>query len=253
MFNKLSEKVSLVTGAGSGIGRATAILFANHGAKVVVSDISVKGGEETVKQIIDAGGEAVFIKTDVSQASDVENLINKTVATFGRLDFAHNNAGIEGVMSNVVDCTEENWDRTIATNLKSVWLCMKYEIPAMLKQGGGAIVNTSSIAGLVGFQGLPAYSASKFGIIGLTKVAALEYAKANIRVNAICPGIIDTSMVDRLVEAQPEMKEGLTAATPVGRMGKPEEIAAMVMTLCSSESSFVTGHAMVADGGFTAQ
>jgi len=253
MFTNLSEKVSLVTGAGSGIGRATAILFANYGTKVVVADVSVKGGEETVKQINETGGDAVFIKTDVSLSSDVENLINKTIATYGRLDFAHNNAGIEGVMSNVVDCTEENWDRTIAVNLKSIWLCMKYEIPAMLKHGGGAIVNTSSIAGLIGFQGLPAYTASKFGIIGLTKVAALEYAKANIRVNAICPGVIDTSMVDRLIEAQPEMTEGLTAATPVGRMGKPEEIASMVVSLCSSEASFVTGHAMVVDGGFTAQ
>jgi len=253
MHNKLSGKVSLVTGAGSGIGRATAILFAKQGAKVVVADVSVNGGEETVKKINDTGGEAVFVKTDVSLASDVENLINKAVATYGRLDFAHNNAGIEGIMSSTVDCTEENWDRTIGINLKSIWLCMKYEIPVMLEHGGGAIVNTSSIAGLVGFQGLPAYSASKFGIIGLTKTAALEYAKANIRVNAICPGVINTSMVDRLVEAQPDVESGLTAATPVGRMGTPEEIAAMVVMLCSSGASFVTGHAMVADGGFTSR
>jgi len=253
MINNLSEKVALVTGASSGIGRATAILFAKYGAKVVVADISVKGGEETVNHIQDAGGEAVFINADVSQASDVENLINKTVETYGRLDFAHNNAGIEGMMASTVDCTEENWDRTISINLKSIWLCMKYEIPAMLRHGGGAIVNTSSIAGLVGFQGLAAYSASKFGIIGLTKTTALEYAKANIRVNAICPGVINTSMVDRLLEVQPAMTEDLTAVTPVRRMGKPEEIAAMVVTLCSSDASFVTGHAMVVDGGLIAQ
>jgi len=232
MLTNLSEKVALVTGASSGIGRATAILFAKYGAKVIVADISIKGGEETVKQIEDAGGEATFIKTDVSQASDVKNLINKTIEIYGRLDFAHNNAGIEGIIASTVDCTEENWDRTISINLKSIWLCMKYEIPAMLQHGGGAIVNTSSIAGLVGYQGLAAYSASKFGIIGLTKTAALEYAKANIRVNAICPGVVNTSMVDRLVEAQPDVESGLTAATPVGRMGKPEEIATMVVTLC---------------------
>jgi len=253
MLTNLSGKVALVTGASSGIGRATAILFAKHGAKVIVADVSIKGGEETVKQIGDAGGEATFIKTDVSRASDVNNLINETVEIYGRLDFAHNNAGIEGIMASTVDCTEENWDRTIAINLKSIWLCMKYEIPAMLQHGGGAIVNTSSIAGLVGFQNLPAYSASKFGIIGLTKSAALEYAKANIRVNAICPGVINTSMVDRLIEAQPAMTKDLTAVTPARRMGKPEEIAAMVVTLCSPDASFVTGHAMVVDGGLTAQ
>lgn len=253
MVGKLKGKVALVTGAASGIGRATAIAFSREGAKVVVADILVEGGEETVRMTKKAGGEAIFVKTDVSKAADVEKLIKETVKTYGRLDYAHNNAGIEGITASTADCTEENWDRTVNINLKGVWLSMKYEIPQMLKQGGGVIVNTSSVAGLVGFQGSPAYCASKGGIIQLTRVAALEYAKSNIRVNAVCPGVIRTPMVERAIGGKPEVESQLTAMEPVGRMGTPEEIAEAVLWLCSDAASFVTGHPMVVDGGLIAQ
>ncbi|MEN6393605.1 MAG: SDR family oxidoreductase [Anaerolineaceae bacterium] len=253
MSKQFEGKVALVTGASSGIGRASALAFAREGAKVIVADVLVEGGEETVRMIKEAGGEALFVKTDVSKASEVENLIHKAVETYGRLDCASNNAGIEGQSAPTADCTEENWDRTININLKGAWLCMKYEIPQMLKQGGGAIVNTASVAGLVGFQGLPAYSASKGGIIQLTRVAALEYAKAGIRVNAVCPGVIRTSMVERLQGGQAEAEAGFIAMEPVGRMGKPEEIAEAIVWLCSDAASFVTGHPMVVDGGLVAQ
>lgn len=253
MAGQFDGKVALVTGASSGIGRASALAFAREGAKVVVADVMVEGGEETVRMIKDAGGEASFIKTDVSQASEVEAMVNKTVETYGRLDYTHNNAGIEGPMGATADGTEENFDRIIAINLKGVWLCMKYEINQMLKQGGGAIVNTSSIAGLVAFQGLSAYVASKHGVAGLSKTAAVEYAQANIRVNSVHPGVIQTAMVDRLVANQPEMEAALTAGTPMGRMGQPEEIAEAVVWLCSDAASFVTGHTMVVDGAYIAQ
>lgn len=253
MTKQFEGKVALVTGASSGIGRASALAFAREGAKVIVADVLVEGGEETVRMIKEAGGEALFVKTDVSKASEVENLIHKAVETYGRLDCASNNAGIEGKSAPTADCTEENWDRTININLKGAWFCMKYEIPQMLKQGGGAIVNTASVAGLVGFQGLPAYSASKGGIIQLTRVAALEYAKAGIRVNAVCPGVIRTSMVERLQGGQAEAEAGFIAMEPVGRMGKPEEIAEAIVWLCSDAASFVTGHPMVVDGGLVAQ
>jgi len=179
--------------------------------------------------------------------------VNQAIENFGRLDVAFNNAGIEGRRAPTADCTEENWDRVISINLKGVWLCLRQEIPAMVNQGGGAIVNNASIAGLVGFPGLPAYTASKFGVIGLTKAAALEYAKDGIRVNAICPGVIHTAMVDRLIQENPEMEAGLAAGTPLGRMGEPEEIAEVVTWLCSDAASFVTGHALAADGGYVAQ
>lgn len=253
MTKQFEGKVALVTGASSGIGRASALAFAREGAKVIVADVLVEGGEETVRMIKEAGGEALFVKTDVSKTSEVENLIHKAVETYGRLDCASNNAGIEGQSAPTADCSEENWDRTININLKGAWLCMKYEIPQMLKQGGGAIVNTASVAGLVGFQGLPAYSASKGGIIQLTRVAALEYAKAGIRVNAVCPGVIRTSMVERLQGGQAEAEAGFIAMEPVGRMGKPEEIAEAIVWLCSDAASFVTGHPMVVDGGLVAQ
>jgi len=253
MAGLVQGKIVLVTGGGSGIGRAAALTLAKEGAKVAVSVIVVAGGEETVRLIQAAGGEAIFIKADVAKAAEVEALINKVVETYGRLDCACNNAGIEGEMATTVDCSEENFDRIIAVNLKGVWLCMKHEIPQMLKQGGGAIVNTASVAGLVGFQGLPAYVASKHGVNGLTKTAALEYAKHGIRINAVCPGVIHTPMLDRLFSGQPGVDETIAAMEPVGRLGKPEEIAAAVVWLCSDAASFVTGLPMAVDGGLIAQ
>ena len=249
----LKGKVALVTGASAGIGRATAIAFARAEAKVVVADVVVEGGEETVRTIKEAGGEAIFVKCDVSKATEMEALINKTVETYGRLDYAHNNAGIDGELAPTAECTEKNWDRVTSINLKGVWLGMKYEIPQMLKQGKGAIVNTASIAGLVGLQNMPAYVAAKWGVNGLTKTAALEYAKAGIRVNSVCPGAIRTDMVDHLSKVNPEMIDAIIAGEPIGRMGEPEEIADVVVWLCSDGASFVTGHNMAVDGGFVVQ
>lgn len=253
MAGRLDGKIALVTGGGSGIGQATALVFAREGAKVVVSDIVVAGGEATVQQIKAAGGEAVFVKADVSKAADVEVLVKKTVETYGRLDCAFNNAGIEGGVKFTVECTEAEFDRTIAVNLTGVWLCMKYEIQQMLSQGGGAIVNTASVAGLVGFPGLPDYVASKHGVVGLTKTAALEYAKAGIRVNAVCPGVIQTPMVERGAQKAPGFDEMALTMEPVGRFGQPSEIGEAVVWLCSDAASFVTGLPMAVDGGIVAQ
>ena len=253
MAGELEGEIALVTGAGSGIGRESALAFAASRAQVMVSDVVVEGGEETVARIKAAGGEATFRRADVSQRADVEALIRQTVETYGRVDCAHNNAGIEGDMAPTADCTEADWDRTIAINLKGVWLCMKYEIPQMLEQGGGVIVNTSSVAGLVGFVDLPAYVATKHGVAGLTRTAALEYAQQGIRVNAVCPGVIHTPMIDRLVGGDAEAEAQFTALEPVGRMGSPAEVAQAVVWLCSDAASFVTGVAMPVDGGFVAQ
>lgn len=246
-------KIALVTGAGSGIGRASARAFAREGAKVVVVDVVVDGGEGTVAMIKADGGEAVFVRGDVAVAADVEAAVKAAVDTYGRLDCAHNNAGIEGPMAPTTDLAEADWDRLLGINLKGPWLCMKYEIPRMLAGGGGAIVNTASVAGVVGFPGLPSYSASKFGVNGITKVAALEYASSGVRVNSVCPGVIQTPMIDRLLAATPEAEASFVAGTPLGRLGRPEEIAEAVVWLCSDRASFVTGHNMVVDGGFTAQ
>lgn len=246
-------KVAFVTGAAAGIGRATALAFAQGGARVAVVDVNADGGMQTAHFIKEAGGEAHFFKCDVSKALEVRDVIEKTVGQFGRLDFAFNNAGIEGHQAVTPDCTEENWNRVIDINLKGVWLCMKYQIAQMLKQGGGSIVNCSSIAGLVGFMGIPAYVASKHGVLGLTKTAALEYAKANIRVNSICPGVIKTPMIDRFSHGEAQVQKQLIEGEPVGRMGQPEEIAAAVLWLSSDQSSFVTGHSLVVDGGWVAQ
>jgi NAD(P)-dependent dehydrogenase (short-subunit alcohol dehydrogenase family) len=246
-------KIALVTGGGPGIGRATALKLAKEGAKVMIADYVPEGGERTVRMIEEAGGEASFVAADVSVTKQVEAMVAKTIASYGRIDCAFNNAGIEGRMANTVECTEETWDRTIAINLKGVWLCMKYEIPQMLKQGGGTIVNTASIAGLVGFEGLPPYNASKGGVVQLTRTAALEFATKNIRVNCVCPGVIRTPMVERLLDNRSFTEEQLNAGEPVGRMGKPEEIAEGVLWLLSDASSFVTGHPLVVDGAWVAR
>ena len=258
MTERLNDKVALVTGGGSGIGRQTSLLFAREGAKVVVADINVAGGEETVSLIRNAGGEATFIKTDVTKAADVEAMVNKTVEIYGRLDCSYNNAGIieaPGVFGRAVhDYPEDAWDRIININLKSVWLCLKYECAQMLKQGSGAIVNTSSMWGLVGTAGASGYVASKHAVVGLTRAAALEYAKTGIRVNAINPGTIHTPLAGTLAAAVPqEAVDALTAAHPMGRLGQPEEVAEAVVWLCSDAASFVTGHTMLVDGGFVAQ
>jgi len=245
----LTGKIALVTGAGSGIGRASALAFARAGAQVVVSDVIVGSGEETARMIAAAGGEATFVRTDVSKASEVAALIAKVVETYGRLDCAHNNAGVLA-LGTIVDCTEEEWDRVINVNLKGVWLCLKYEIPQMVAQGGGAIVNTASIAGIMGTGGAVAYGASKHGVMSLTKSAARTYASAGVRINAVCPGYIDTPMADFIFERRPGSEEQITAQHAVGRLGTPEEIAAAVLWLCSDAASFVTGHPMVVDGGY---
>ena len=247
------DRVALVTGAASGIGRASALSFAREGAVVVASDVDVTGGEETVRMIQVEDGQAVFTRADVASPADVEKLVESAMDNFGRLDYAFNNAGIEGEMASTADCTEENWDRVLAVNLKGVWLCMKSEIPAMQEHGGGVIVNCASVAGLVGFRNLPAYCASKGGVIELSRATALEYAGTNIRVNSVCPGVIRTPMVDRVIGGDAEVEAAFTALEPVGRLGKPEEIAASVLWLCSEGAGFVTGHALTVDGGLVAQ
>ena len=248
MVEAFDDKVALVTGAASGIGRATAITFAGAGASVVVSDVDSEGGEETVGSIKEAGGEATFIYADVSKASHVEELVSKTVEIYGRLDAAHNNAGVEGVRVPMAEFPEDEWDRVINVDLKGVWLCMKYEIPQMLSQGGGSIVNTSSDAGLIGWSGSAVYTASKWGVIGLTKSAALQYIAEGVRINAVCPGFIRTPMTD---SSDPRAEERMIAATPAGRIGTVDEVVGAVLWLCSDEASFVVGHPLSMDGGTT--
>jgi NAD(P)-dependent dehydrogenase (short-subunit alcohol dehydrogenase family) len=242
-------KVALVTGAGSGIGRAAAVGFAESGACVVVSDVNEAGGGETVAIITAAGGKAVFQRCDVSKGDDVKALIARVISEYGALDFAHNNAGINSMMADEYE--DDVWAASIGVNLTGVMMCMREEAEVMLKAGKGAIVNTSSINGLVGNGAQPGYVATKHGVVGLTRHGALRWAKAGIRVNAVCPGVIETGMTAPLA-ANPEMRKVLDSMTPMGRMGQPEEIAAAVLWLCSDQASFVTGHAMVIDGGATA-
>jgi len=247
------DKVAIVTGGSAGIGRATALAFARNGRKVVVADINEEEGHETVKMIKDEGYEAFFIKTDVANPDQVKRMVEKTVEKYGRLDCAFNNAGIEGDQAPTADSSIENWQRVVDINLNGVFYSMKYEIPEMLKTGGGSIVNMASVAGRVGFVNIPAYTASKHAVNGLTKTAALEYAQQNIRVNAVCPGIIKTKMIDRFTGGTEEGMEQMKSMEPIGRMGEPEEVADAVMFLCSDKATFITGHPLVVDGGFVAK
>jgi NAD(P)-dependent dehydrogenase (short-subunit alcohol dehydrogenase family) len=252
MRTELRGKVAIVTGGTSGIGRDTAVLFAKAGAKVVVAGRREAEGKETIDLIRAAGGDGLLVKTDVSRAADVRALVQKTVEKFGRLDVAFNNAGIEGSWSPIAEQSEEDWDSTIDINLKGVWLCLKYEIQQMLKQGGGgAIVNMASVAGFIGSAGAATYCASKHGVMALTKSAALETARSGIRVNVVCPAVIETPMGERLWGA-PEAKKFALGLHPIGRFGKPEEIADAVMWMCSDGASFMTGQSLVLDGGFLA-
>ena len=246
-------KVVLVTGAASGIGRAAALAFAARGARVVAADQDTEGGEDTVRRIVERDGEAIFVHTDVSDDTSVAALLARTAEVYGPLNYAFNNAGIEGISAPTAECTEENWDRVLRVNLKGVWLCMKHEILQMLDHDGGAIVNCSSVAGLVGFASSPAYVASKHGIVGLTRTAALEYATRGIRVNAICPGVIQTPMIDRVTDGDPAAMRALQDMEPMGRIGRPEEVAEAEVWLCCDAASFVTGQALAVDGGFVSR
>lgn len=248
----VNGKIALITGAAAGIGRATALKFAAEGAKVVASDINVKGGEETAEQIKNAGGEAVFVKSDISKSADVKALLAETVKTYGRLDCACNISGILGAMAPFTDQKEEDFDRVISVNLRGTFLCLQAELNQMLKNSGGSIVNVASIAGLVGSAGISPYVASKHAVTGLTKTAALEYAQQGIRVNAVCPGGVDTGMVQSFIseEFTMEMMDGMH---PMGRIGQPVEVAELMVWLCSDRASFVTGSIIPVDGGFVAQ
>jgi NAD(P)-dependent dehydrogenase (short-subunit alcohol dehydrogenase family) len=249
----LEGKAALVTGGGSGLGRASAIALAHAGATVTVADVDEQGGKETAALVFEeAGGDADFVRADVTQADEVEAMVAKTFARWGRLDCALNNAGTTGVSASTADYTLEDWNRAIALNLTGVFLCLKYEIPAML-DGGGAIVNMASGAGLVGFAGLPAYVASKHGVVGLTRAAALEYASQGLRVNAICPGSTRTPMLEGFMGGDEQVERMMTRAVPLGRLGRPEEIADAVVWLCSDAASFVVGHALAVDGGSVIQ
>lgn len=255
MANEFEGKVVIVTGGASGMGRAAAYAFAKRGTKVVVADVDVKGGEATVATIKEDGGQAIFVKTDVAVSAEVQNLVNSAVSTYGRLDFAYNNAGVNrGIGVKAADYKEEDWDIVQGINLKGVWLCMKYELQHMLKQGTKcAIVNTASISGLSPHPADPAYVSSKFGCVGLTKTAALEYAKTNVRINCVCPGPVYTGLFDKVNEVIPGAAEAAKDIVPMGRVGQPEEVAEAVVWLCSDAASFVTALAMSIDGGQAAQ
>lgn len=248
------DKVVIVTGSGSGMGRAAAIAFARERAKVIVADVSATMGAETVCLINAAGGEATFCQVDVSKPDQVENMVKSAVETYGRIDAAFNDAGTEGIPGATADCSLENFENIININLKGTWLCMKYEIQQMLKQGtGGAILNMSSFLGEVGFAGVPIYTASKHAIAGLSKAASLEYVSAGIRINSIAPGVVKTAMMDRFTGGNAEAEVGLAALAPMNRLAKPEEIAEAVLFLCSDAASYITGTNMVVDGGILAR
>jgi NAD(P)-dependent dehydrogenase (short-subunit alcohol dehydrogenase family) len=249
----ISGKTAVVTGGASGIGRATAMRFAEEGATVAVVDVAEDAGSQTVQAITEMGGEAKFYRADVSSEDDWKTLVEDVVADFGSIDFLHNNAGIEGTQAPLVEQTEEDWDRVVDINMKGVFFGLKHVIPQMREQGGGAIVNTSSVAGLVGYQNIAPYVASKHGVVGLTKSAALEHATENIRVNSVNPGVVDTPMVQRYIGDDEEARKQFEASEPVGRFADPEEIASAVVFLCSEDASFITGYPLAVDGALTAQ
>jgi NAD(P)-dependent dehydrogenase (short-subunit alcohol dehydrogenase family) len=240
------QKVAIITGGSSGIGRAAAVALAKQGVKIAIAARRAKEGEETVRLVKEAGSEGIFVKTDVAKENDVRSLVEKTVKQYNRLDYAFNNAGIEEMTTPLVDQTSEVFDQIMNVNVKGVWLSMKYEIPEMIRTGGGAIVNTSSGAGVVGYPQQPIYIASKHAVLGLTKSAALEYAKSGIRINAIAPGVTETEMVERVDK---QLIEHLKSITPIGRIGDPQEIANAVVWLLSDKASFVLGHTLLVDGG----
>lgn len=252
MHDNFKNKVAVITGGANGIGAETARLMSAYGAIVVVSDIQKDSGERLVDELKKKGSDAVFIKTDVSNPQEVKELFRKTIEQYSRVDFGINNAGVEGDMALTGECSIENWDRVIATNLKGVWLSMKEEIAIMTNQHSGIIVNTSSVMGLVGRSYIPAYVASKHGIIGLTKSAAIEYGSKGIRINAVCPGAIDTDMIQRVTHGDKNEREHFEKIAPMNRMGSPKEIANAILWLCSDQATFITGHALVADGGMLA-
>jgi NAD(P)-dependent dehydrogenase (short-subunit alcohol dehydrogenase family) len=250
--HSFNGRVALVTGGASGIGRATGLAFAQAGTRLMLADIDEIGGAESVALIEAGGGEAHFLPTDVSQPAQVAALLAATIATYGQLDFALNNAGLAGVRAKTADYPEAEWQRLVAVNLSGVWSCMRYEIPPMLRQGRGVIVNLASVAGLVGFPGYSAYAATKHAVIGLTKTAALEYIRQGIRVNAVCPAFTDTPMLAKMIAETPAFQERLVAAVPARRLGTPAEVAAAVLYLCSDEAAFITGQTLTLDGGITA-
>ncbi|MGH8467154.1 MAG: SDR family oxidoreductase [Pseudomonas sp.] len=253
MTMTFSGQVALVTGGAAGIGRATALAFAAEGLKVVVADLDATGGEVTAELIRAAGGEALFVACNVTHEAEVQQLLAATIEAYGRLDYAFNNAGIEIEQGRLAEGSEAEFDAIMGVNVKGVWLCMKHQLPLLLAQGGGgAIVNTASVAGLGAAPKMSIYSASKHAVIGLTKSAAIEYAKKKIRVNAVCPAVIDTDMFRRAYEADPRKAEFAAAMHPVGRIGKVEEIASAVLYLCSDGAAFTTGQALAVDGGATA-
>ncbi|WP_050031423.1 glucose 1-dehydrogenase [Natrinema altunense] len=248
MADQFKGKTVIVTGAGSGIGRAAAKRFASGGANVVVADLDPEGGRKTVTQIEMTGGEATFVDVDVTDESSVERMVERTRETYGGLDIAHNNAGIEGENAPLTEQTMENWTQVLAINLTGIWLAMKYELPELVAGDGGAVVNTSSIAGLAADGNAP-YTASKHGVVGLTKAAAVRYAEKGVRINAVCPGVVKTPMVERTIEENPDAVEAITNEQPLRRMAEPDEIAASVAWLASDDASFVNGHALPVEGG----